>query len=290
MGCKPVHSVRSGKCNQWYLGQAAWRNASARFHISRLEALKLQTQQSIEVMFGNQSWQKYWSTMRNVYKSGHYHTAYGEICEGCGCWFGTSSALDDKQISKVINKPWAVDGKISVKGYGQPSEVGQWTEQHLTQNIILGKDPQKAIDEIARKMNIFQDQRRAVGNDRRSLLSVPQHKRTASLNWMLNSLKLWQHWIPILRMLMPGYGWQDTSPMSEARLVVTAPPPFTFIAVQPQYHIWWWIWCRWWTPRTGWRNRQDLLCTGQYDLEKNGKRHFVNMGSQAYKQSTVLMQ
>ena len=29
-------------------------NASARFHISRLEGLKLQTQQSLEVMFGNQ--------------------------------------------------------------------------------------------------------------------------------------------------------------------------------------------------------------------------------------------
>ena len=29
-------------------------NASARYHISRLEALKLQTQQSLEVLFGNQ--------------------------------------------------------------------------------------------------------------------------------------------------------------------------------------------------------------------------------------------
>lgn len=49
-------------------------NASARFHISRLEALKLQTQQSIEVMFGNQL-DSIDSTMRNVYKSGYYHTA-----------------------------------------------------------------------------------------------------------------------------------------------------------------------------------------------------------------------
>ena len=55
-------------------------NASARFHISRLEALKLQTQQSIEVMFGNQL-DSIDSTMRNVYKSGYYHTAY-EIQKG----------------------------------------------------------------------------------------------------------------------------------------------------------------------------------------------------------------
>ena len=57
-------------------------NASARFHISRLEALKLQTQQNVEVMFGNQL-DSIDSTMRNVYKSGYYHTAY-EIQKGVG--------------------------------------------------------------------------------------------------------------------------------------------------------------------------------------------------------------
>ena len=40
-------------CDQWYLGSSSLKTASARFHISRLEALKLHTQQSIEVMFGN---------------------------------------------------------------------------------------------------------------------------------------------------------------------------------------------------------------------------------------------
>jgi len=40
-------------------------NASARYHISRLEALKLQTQQSIEAMFGNQL-DSIDSAMRNI--------------------------------------------------------------------------------------------------------------------------------------------------------------------------------------------------------------------------------
>ena len=57
-------------------------NASARFHISRLEALKLQVQQSIEVMFGNQL-DSIDSTMRQVYRSGYYHTAF-EIQKGVG--------------------------------------------------------------------------------------------------------------------------------------------------------------------------------------------------------------
>lgn len=126
-------------------------NASARFHISRLEALKLQTQQSIEVMFGNQL-DSINSTMRNVYKSGYYHTAY-EIQKGVGVGWDFS-ALDDKQISKVINKPWAVDGKnFSERIWGNRQKLVNELNNILTQNIILGKDPQKAIDEIARKMN-----------------------------------------------------------------------------------------------------------------------------------------
>lgn len=126
-------------------------NASARFHISRLEALKLQTQQSIEVMFGNQL-DNIDSTMRNVYKSGYYHTAY-EIQKGVGIGWDFS-ALDDKQISKVINKPWAVDGKnFSERIWGNRQKLVNELNNTLTQNIILGKDPQKAIDEIARKMN-----------------------------------------------------------------------------------------------------------------------------------------
>lgn len=126
-------------------------NASARFHISRLEALKLQTQQSIEVMFGNQL-DSIDSTMRNVYKSGYYHTAY-EIQKGVGVGWDFS-ALDDKQISKVINKPWAVDGKnFSERIWSNRQKLVNELNNTLTQNIILGKDPRKAIDEIARKMN-----------------------------------------------------------------------------------------------------------------------------------------
>ena len=126
-------------------------NASARFHISRLEALKLQTQQSIEAMFGNQL-DSIDSTMRDVYKSGYYHTAY-EIQKGVGVGWDFST-LDDKQISKVINKPWAVDGKnFSERIWGNRQKLVNELNQTLTQNIILGKDPQKAIDELARKMN-----------------------------------------------------------------------------------------------------------------------------------------
>lgn len=126
-------------------------NASARYHISRLEALKLQMQQSLEVMFGNQL-DSIDSAMRNIYTSGYYHTAF-EVQKGMGVGWDFAT-LDDKTISKVINKPWATDGKnFSERIWGNRQKLVNELNSTLTQNIILGKDPQKAIDAIAHKMN-----------------------------------------------------------------------------------------------------------------------------------------
>lgn len=126
-------------------------NASARFHISRLEALKIHTQQSLEVMFGNQL-DSIDSAMRDIYTSGYYRTAF-EIQKGVGVGWDFST-LDDKQISKVINKPWSADGKnFSQRIWGNRQKLVNELNTELTRNIILGQDPQKAIDAIARKMN-----------------------------------------------------------------------------------------------------------------------------------------
>lgn len=127
-------------------------NASSRYHISRLEALKLQTQQSLEVLFGNQL-DSIDSTMKDVYTSGYYHTAF-EIQRGIGVGWDFAT-LDEKLISKVINKPWAADGKnFSERIWGNRQKLVNELNTTLTQNIILGQDPQKAIDTIAKKMNV----------------------------------------------------------------------------------------------------------------------------------------
>lgn len=125
-------------------------NASARYHISRLEALKLQTQQSLEVMFGNQL-DTIDSAMKNIYTSGYYHTAF-EIQKGVGVGWDFAT-LDEKKIQKVINKPWAADGKnFSERIWGNRQKLVNELNTELTRNIMLGQDPRKAIDAIARKM------------------------------------------------------------------------------------------------------------------------------------------
>lgn len=126
-------------------------NASARYHISRLEALKLQTQQSLEVLFGNQL-DSVDSAMRNIYTSGYYKTAF-EIQKGVGVGWDFAT-LDEKQISKVINKPWAADGKnFSSRIWSNKQKLVNELNTTLNQNIILGQDPKKAIDKIAKTMN-----------------------------------------------------------------------------------------------------------------------------------------
>ena len=125
-------------------------NASARFHISRLEALKLQTQQSLELMFGNQL-DCMDSTMKRIYLDGYYHTAY-ELQKGFHIGFDVAG-IDPSQVEKVICKPWAVDGKnFSERIWGNKEKLIAEVHKNLTQNILLGQDPQKAIDAIAKKM------------------------------------------------------------------------------------------------------------------------------------------
>ncbi len=126
-------------------------NASARYHISRLEALKLHLQQSLEAMTGN-ILDSLDTAMRDIYKSGYYRTAY-EIQKGIGVGW-EFAALDERTVSKVIKTPWAPDGQnFSERVWGDRRKLVYELSQTLTQNIILGQDPQKAVNTIAKKMN-----------------------------------------------------------------------------------------------------------------------------------------
>lgn len=127
-------------------------NASARFHISKYEALKIQTQQSLEVLFAKQ-FEIVTDTMEAAYKDVFFHTAY-EIQNGIGIGWDIAG-IDQSQVEKVMLKPWAVDGKnFSERIWGNKEKLISEIHTELTQNILLGADPQKAIDNIAKKMNV----------------------------------------------------------------------------------------------------------------------------------------
>lgn len=125
-------------------------NASSKFHISRLEALQIQTQNSLETMFAQQM-----GTMKkalsDVYASGYYHTAY-TVQQGFGLGWDIAE-LDQAQIEKVLSKPWAVDGyNFSTRIWNSKTKLIGEVHNELSKNLLTGADPQKAIDSLAKKM------------------------------------------------------------------------------------------------------------------------------------------
>ena len=143
------HGKENAISGQW---AKELENASARFHVSRLEALKLQTQQSIEALYGNQL-DIVDSAMRKAYSQRYYRTAF-ELQKGFGVGFAVDR-LDENTLSNIINKPWAVDGyNFSKRIWTNKEKLIGELHSSLTKNIITGADPAKAIKEIRSKMGV----------------------------------------------------------------------------------------------------------------------------------------
>lgn len=126
-------------------------NASAKYHISKLEALKIHTQQSLESLFSKQGLTVS-GALSDVYTSGYYHTVY-ELQKGFNIGWDIAG-IDEAQLEKVLAKPWAADGyNFSERIWKNKDKLISEVHTELSQNIMLGADPQKAIDVLAKKMN-----------------------------------------------------------------------------------------------------------------------------------------
>lgn len=131
-------------------------NASARHHISYLEAMKIQAQQHAELLSaefeGGMT-----DFLHKSYADSYYHTAF-EISKGTGV--GANIArLDDKRIDTMIKKPWARDGaNFSDRIWTNKEKLVNNLHTELTQSIIRGDPPQKAIEGLAKTMNVSRAQ------------------------------------------------------------------------------------------------------------------------------------
>jgi SPP1 gp7 family putative phage head morphogenesis protein len=126
-------------------------NASARFHVSKLEALKIQTQNTMERLYGNQA-DMLDSLMKKNYLDGYYHSAF-ELQKGVGVGWDIAG-IDEKQLEKILSKPWTLDGStFSDRIWTQKQKLVDEVHTQLTQNMILGKAPDDAIKAIAKKFN-----------------------------------------------------------------------------------------------------------------------------------------
>lgn len=123
-------------------------NASARVHIQRLEALKIQIQDRIENMYTtrDRSMEDY---LCRVYKDTYYHTVF-EIDKGVGSIQSSFNKLDDRKILQIIHKPWAVDGKdFSTRIWEDKANLVNTLHTGLTQAFIRGGNLDDVVNDIS---------------------------------------------------------------------------------------------------------------------------------------------
>lgn len=91
---------------------AAWlkklENASARFHISRLESVQMGIQQQLELLYGNQV-DSLDALLKKVVGNGYTRTAF-EVQKGVGLGWDIT-ALNQKKLETLLSKPWTTDGR-----------------------------------------------------------------------------------------------------------------------------------------------------------------------------------
>ena len=131
-------------------------NASARFHITRLEALEMQTRQTIESLYGKYD-QVAGSTLKKTYLDTYYHGVY-EVNKGFNIGWDIA-AIDNTKLEKIIGKPWTADDRtFSDRIWTNKQQLINDVHTHLTQNMILGRSPDAAIKAISQKMGVSKNQ------------------------------------------------------------------------------------------------------------------------------------
>lgn len=131
-------------------------NASSRFHISRLEALKIRTQNAAERAFGNEL-DAIDEMAARVYMDDYYHTAY-EIQKGLGVGWNVGQ-IDQSKLDKIVSKPWTTDKQtFSDRIWKSKTQLLDSVHTELTQMCILGKAPDEAIKNIAKRMDVSKGQ------------------------------------------------------------------------------------------------------------------------------------
>lgn len=127
-------------------------NASAKFHVSRLEAIQTQIQQQIELLYGNQL-DGLDSLLKKIAGDGYTQSAF-TIQKGIGLGWDIT-ALNQKKLETLLSKPWTTDGRtFSDRIWSKKKELVGSVQKELTQGLLRGDSPQKITDAIKNRFNV----------------------------------------------------------------------------------------------------------------------------------------
>lgn len=143
-------------------------NASARFHVSRYEALRLDLRQQVEMMFGESALEgdgetgtglngEFEEHMQRVYRESYYHSAY-ELQRGTGVGWNISG-VDSRQLRTVLRRPWqAGERNFSDRLWQNKSSLIGELQRILQRNLVLGGNMRRAVEEMSHRMGVSQTQ------------------------------------------------------------------------------------------------------------------------------------
>lgn len=124
-------------------------NASTRYHINRLEAIQLQIQQEMELLFGNQM-DGIDDLLKDVVSNGYTHGAF-EIQKGIGLGWDFT-ALNQKKLETLLSKPWTTDGRtFRDRCWLNKADLVDTVNKELIQGMLRGDPPAKTITAIQKK-------------------------------------------------------------------------------------------------------------------------------------------
>lgn len=124
-------------------------NASARFHVSRLEAVQMQIQQQIELLYGNQV-DGIDILLREMVSNG-YTSGVFEIQKGLGIGWDLT-ALDQAKLTAILAKPWTTDGRtFRDRCWTNKNALVNTVHKALIQGLLRGDAPEKTIRTIQKQ-------------------------------------------------------------------------------------------------------------------------------------------
>lgn len=151
-------------------------NASAKFHVSRLEAIQLQIQQQIELLYGNQL-DGVDSLLKQIVSDGYTHGAF-TIQKGLGLGWDIT-ALNRKKLETLLSKPWTTDGRtFSDRIWLKKRELVGTVHKELVQGLLRGDSPQKITDAIQKKFKVSRYQAARLVNTETSYFNALAAKET----------------------------------------------------------------------------------------------------------------
>ena len=127
-------------------------NASTRFHVSRFEAIQLQIQQQIELLYGNQL-DGVDSLLKQIVSDGYTHTAF-EVQKGVGLGWDITG-LDQKKLETLLSKPWTTDGRtFRDRCWLNKNDLVGSVSKSLTQGLLRGDSPAKITTAIQKQFGV----------------------------------------------------------------------------------------------------------------------------------------